>query len=293
MLDWFRSWHGAPTDAKWLVIAKRAGVAPGVVSAIVWALLDHASQNDDRGDVTGFDFETYAAFSGFEEEQVRAIYLALQAKGIIVDGRIAQWEKRQPKREDASSERVRALRKRAEPQPALPLEQPRQEQSTPAAAAEATVPDDPVPVVMASSGVPTSEAMDLADKIAVEAGHNLKFVPPAWCGAASRVQVWLNAGWCPHLILQSVTAQMTRKRDGPPDRIQYFEKGIASALARNANPLPIVKLVEPEVIHARASSGGSAGGFASLALDLARKAREDPSERGARGLRVIDGHDHS
>ena len=27
-MDWFRSWHGAPTDNKWLVIAKRAMEAP-------------------------------------------------------------------------------------------------------------------------------------------------------------------------------------------------------------------------------------------------------------------------
>jgi len=29
-MDWFRSWHGAPNDPKWLVIARKAGVAPGM-----------------------------------------------------------------------------------------------------------------------------------------------------------------------------------------------------------------------------------------------------------------------
>lgn len=112
MTDWFRSWHGAPTDNKWLVIARKAGVAPGIVSAIVWALFDHASQQDDRGCVRDFDIETYAAFSGFDEEHVRAVISALRDKGVISDYRLSNWEKRQPKREDNSTERVRSMRER-------------------------------------------------------------------------------------------------------------------------------------------------------------------------------------
>ena len=73
MNNWFRSWHGAPTDSKWLVIGRKAGVAPGVVAAVVWALFDHASQTEDRGSVIGFDVETYSAFSGFDEEQIQAV----------------------------------------------------------------------------------------------------------------------------------------------------------------------------------------------------------------------------
>lgn len=117
MIDWFRSWHGAPTDNKWLVIARRAGVTPGIVSAFVWALFDHASQSADRGDVRDFDFETYSAFSGWDEENLRAVYSALIDKNIIQDGRLVAWEKRQTKRpDDTSTERVRAHRERAETQ---------------------------------------------------------------------------------------------------------------------------------------------------------------------------------
>lgn len=63
-MDWFRSWHGAPTDNKWLLIAKRAGVTPMMVSAVFWALLDYASQQEERGSVAGFDAETYAMWAG-------------------------------------------------------------------------------------------------------------------------------------------------------------------------------------------------------------------------------------
>lgn len=98
--EWFRSWHGAPTDSKFRVIAKRAGVAPGVVSAVYWALLDYASQNEPRGSVEGFDTETYAEWAGWEESDVLAILDAFTGKQAIIDGRIVAWEKRQPKRED-------------------------------------------------------------------------------------------------------------------------------------------------------------------------------------------------
>lgn len=101
--DWFRSWHGAPTDHKWSLIAKRAGVKPIHVSGTWWALLDHASQHADRGTVDDFDVETFALFAGMEETHVSRIVTTLAEKGLIVDGRIAQWGKRQPKREDETA----------------------------------------------------------------------------------------------------------------------------------------------------------------------------------------------
>jgi hypothetical protein len=112
MSHWFRSWHGAPTDNKWLVVARRAGVAPGIVSAVVWALLDYASQNEDRGNVAGFDIETYAAFSGFDEADVERVIEAIRDKLTDSDGNLWAWDRRQPKREDDSSSRVRAFRER-------------------------------------------------------------------------------------------------------------------------------------------------------------------------------------
>lgn len=112
MADWFRSWHGAPTDPKWLLISHRTSVPAATVSAIAWALMDYASQNEDRGSVAGFDAETYAVFGGISEDDVRAVIQAIADKGLIVDGRLTAWEKRQPKREDDSRDRVAALRAR-------------------------------------------------------------------------------------------------------------------------------------------------------------------------------------
>src|SRR5690606_25908663 len=117
MNDWFRSWHGAPTDPKWLGIARRAGVAPGIAVAVAWALMDRASQASDRGSIAGYDSEGLAYFYGCEPEQVEAIVAAMADKGVISDGRVAGWEKRQRKREDGAAQRAKAWRDRKPTQP--------------------------------------------------------------------------------------------------------------------------------------------------------------------------------
>lgn len=118
MTDWFRSWHGAPTDNKWLVIARRSKVPAGIVSAVWWALLDHASQALERGCVSDFDVETYAEFSGFSEDQIEAVLLALTDKGLILNGVLIAWDRRQPNREDVTAnDRQRQKRERDKAKP--------------------------------------------------------------------------------------------------------------------------------------------------------------------------------
>jgi hypothetical protein len=119
-MDWFRSWHGAPTDPKWLLIAQRTQTNAGMVSAVVWALFDHASQSETRGDVSSFDPETYAAFSGWEVDKIAAIVAALKAKGLIQNNTLVAWAKRQPKREDGSAERAKAWREQERTQANAP-----------------------------------------------------------------------------------------------------------------------------------------------------------------------------
>lgn len=111
MMDWFRSHHGAPTDPKWMAVARRADTQPGVVAAVWWALMDHASRNEsDRGSVAGFDTEALACFFGWEQPTIDAVVAALREKGMIDGDRLAAWDRRQPKREDGSAERARRWR---------------------------------------------------------------------------------------------------------------------------------------------------------------------------------------
>lgn len=112
-MDWFRSYHGAPTDAKYLMLAKRAGVAAHEVAFVWWALLDYASQNEPRGSITGFDAESLACFSGLDEAKIKAILGVCREKRLIDQAdMLSAWPKRQPKREDDSSQRVKAFRER-------------------------------------------------------------------------------------------------------------------------------------------------------------------------------------
>lgn len=97
-------------DNKWLAIAVRSGVKAGIVSAIAWELMDYASQQKERGSISGFDIEVYSVFSGFSEDEIKAVIKAMEDKGIISDGHLTNWEKRQPKREDNSTERVAQYR---------------------------------------------------------------------------------------------------------------------------------------------------------------------------------------
>ena len=92
----FKSRHGLPTQRLWLAVARRAGVKPYVVSAIAWALLDSASQNQDRGSVAEFDAEDYSAFSGLDEGAINLV-LATMRNMKIIDGndRWSTWSKEQ------------------------------------------------------------------------------------------------------------------------------------------------------------------------------------------------------
>lgn len=95
MTDWFRSWHGAPTDPKWRTVARRAAVPTHVAIAVAWALMDHASQHGDRGSVEGFDCEVIGDFIDADPDQVRAVLAAMTDKNVLEDGRFRAWEKRQ------------------------------------------------------------------------------------------------------------------------------------------------------------------------------------------------------
>lgn len=112
-MAWFR-WHeGTSSDPKFHLIARKSG-QPVAFALAIWAmLLERASAAEVRGDVSGFDCESADAALGIPDGATEAIFAAMVAKGMIVDDRIAKWEERQPKKEDATStERVREHRAR-------------------------------------------------------------------------------------------------------------------------------------------------------------------------------------
>src|SRR5271166_7046271 len=70
--------------------------------------------------------------------------------------------------------------------------------------------------------------------------------PPGWLQAPLRVQLMLNQGWKPEIMLATARSVMASKRDGHPNSITYFEKPFAKAHARVEQPLPVVTTIEPQ-----------------------------------------------
>jgi hypothetical protein len=116
-MDWFR-WHaGSVTDPKFRVVARKAAAGvPGVrLSDVlaVWAmLLERASEGEDRGRIEGFDCEAADAHLELPPGAAQAISRAMCERGLLARGRVASWERRQPRREDWSTDRVRQYRER-------------------------------------------------------------------------------------------------------------------------------------------------------------------------------------
>lgn len=62
---------------------------------------------------------------------------------------------------------------------------------------------------------------------------------PTWFGSWGRVSQWLADGADPELdIYPTVRRLMTRKRDGPPSSLNYFDRAIAQAVAERTRPMP-------------------------------------------------------
>lgn len=109
-MSWLRWWVGAVNDPKWRLIATKANCRPGDCVAVWLYLLEEAKEAG--GDISAASAETCSVILGFEEAQVEAIIAEMRRRGMIDGERVAAWEKRQPKREDDSRERVRASRAR-------------------------------------------------------------------------------------------------------------------------------------------------------------------------------------
>lgn len=114
-IDWFRWHHGSVTDPKFQLVARKSKQALASVIA-VWAfVLEQASASEDRGSFGTIDCEAIDCLLGLEDGATAAILAAMGERGLVDDGAVSAWEKRQPKRErtdNTSTERSRAHRDR-------------------------------------------------------------------------------------------------------------------------------------------------------------------------------------
>ena len=113
-MNWLRLYHEVISDPKWPAVARRAQTNQGTVVSVWVALLIYASQQDERGSVDGFCATDCDALYGYDDGTCQRVIDALKERGVIQDGKLAAWDKRQPKREretdETSTERVRKYR---------------------------------------------------------------------------------------------------------------------------------------------------------------------------------------
>ena len=120
-MGWYKVHEGVISDSKWPLIS-RLSKQPKVVVVAVWmALLDHASQADERGSVARFNPREIDALLDLDDGVTQSVLSALEEEKLIENQRIVSWEKRQGASASGrrssgaamtSTERVRAYRAR-------------------------------------------------------------------------------------------------------------------------------------------------------------------------------------
>ncbi len=96
-------------DPKFSWVARKASTNVASVIAVWAALLEHASQDDDRGGLSGFDPESQDCALGLDDGTCQRVMDAMRAKGVLDDQSVAQWEFRQ-NGGDTNAERQRRFR---------------------------------------------------------------------------------------------------------------------------------------------------------------------------------------
>lgn len=106
--SWVRLWSDMTTDPKWQTIARKSGQPRSLVIAVFTHLMLEANAADDRGSVADINIEDVASAMDCDESAVEAILEAMEGR-VIDSGRLAGWERRQPRREDSGNESSGAM----------------------------------------------------------------------------------------------------------------------------------------------------------------------------------------
>jgi hypothetical protein len=107
-MQWFRVYHGLCTDPKLHRISRAAGCSRAVVIAAWLAVLETASQADERGSLGEFDAASLAFMVDVKPDVAERVLTEFRRVGMIVGDVVTAWTKRQREHDDAS------IRKKAE-----------------------------------------------------------------------------------------------------------------------------------------------------------------------------------
>lgn len=218
MTSWVRLWLDMPTDPKWRVIARKSGQPLPCVIALFALMLTEGGKAAVPGAVAGLSIEDAAAALDMDEDAVSSIIEAMDGR-VISEGRLTGWEKRQPKREDDSSQRVREYRERKKQAAKRDVTQgnaPEADADTEAAKAAARANDE--------NDIPT-----IADRIAKATGFGIA----DWKQATETqdlVREWISAGACESLIVETINARLSTAKQ-KPRRLSYFRDAVKDAVS--------------------------------------------------------------
>lgn len=101
--DWWRAHHGLPQHAKWRAVARSAQVPVSVAFHIAICLLDCASRGNPRGSIGDFKPFDCAGIVDVPADKVERVIVVLRDIHWLEGNMIADWDERQPQREDATA----------------------------------------------------------------------------------------------------------------------------------------------------------------------------------------------
>jgi hypothetical protein len=252
MTGWFRVWEDMADDPKWGAVGKAARVPPGLVLGLAIKLLTRASTHNERGSIAGYNVDALAYAIGCKAAKVEAMIAGMKMIGVIVDDRFVAWDKRQPKREDNSADRVRAHRERAKSAAAEAVTQrnaPEADADTDKKAAAAAPARTAEPMLSgadngnaaAAASVNLGEKRDRDRRSTVrEAAVRLHSwvcertrAPNGWRHELGIVEGWLDAGFDGETEIQPAREVVLAREHGQlPNSLRYFEGAIRDQRVR-------------------------------------------------------------
>lgn len=109
-MAWFRWWHDSIIDPKFRMIAHEAKLPTGNVISIWLSVLEHAAQRALPGSIECIKPLVLSIVLDYDQEAIEKVLKLFEAHGLVKNGHITNWDKRQVKREDNSYERVKRFR---------------------------------------------------------------------------------------------------------------------------------------------------------------------------------------
>lgn len=248
-MQWFRHYHGLLSDPKFGSIARRTG-QPRERVVFVWlSILESASEAKDRG-IVATDIDAIADTLNCDDEPIHAIWVEFETRGMLVDGRVAAWEERNPS-SDSNADRQKRYRERKRNGDVTVTPRNAVESDT-----DTDIDDGGVRRARDFAGQDLTDPNALLEAVCAIVGTS-GATNPNWA-VSMECANWLRSGYDPHDdILPTVEATMKRKDDGPPGSLKYFTKAIARARADRLESLNPVILERPKNARSDHRQGGS------------------------------------